>query len=289
MKDAVMLLVASLLLLSGHASADEVLAWDLNKVVTKVDQGFPWDWSPPNNFDWTAPVDYAGGTIYYRYIIRSCAGTGQDVCMQFCFHQNGVENEGCGEGMTFKTFVTGFVVIEKWSQRLSTWWMKPGAPLDWSQPRSRAMVAIKKGTNTGGTPISDICCGWNWADLDPDQIYPIDMRFTGVVVSAGGTFSGWASYPDDDDPVAVQKESAGIAASPAPAVRVRGRRLEFWPPTTGEWQLRVHAVDGRSAFCRRLGRRGPTPGVELRAAGTFMVQVFDAATGVSSSRLVVVP
>jgi hypothetical protein len=32
---------------------------------------------------------------------------------------------------------------------------------------------------------------WNWAGENPDEWYPLDLRFTVVVVAKGSTFSGW--------------------------------------------------------------------------------------------------
>jgi hypothetical protein len=231
--------------LTAHAlHAEEIIAWDMDKTVTRADKGFPWDYSPPNNYDWVSPVDYSGGTMYYRYIFRKCAGSGQDICVQFCFHQNGVRNESCGSGTTIKTFESGPVIIKKFSQPLSHWWNKPGAPVDWSAPRSRAMLAIKKGTTTGGTPISNICCNWNWAGLNPDDIYPIAMRFTGVVVSQNGTFSGWENYPDPDD----QAPSARTALVPAhPAQQqAAGTTLKYlYPPCHASNRHEIYDFSGR--------------------------------------------
>jgi hypothetical protein len=35
---------------------------------------------------------------------------------------------------------------------------------------------------------------WDWGGDDPDDWFPMDMRFTCVVVSEGNMFSGWQSY-----------------------------------------------------------------------------------------------
>ena len=36
--------------------------------------------------------------------------------------------------------------------------------------------------------------GWNWNGEDPTEWYPLDMRYTVVVVAKGATFSGWGNY-----------------------------------------------------------------------------------------------
>jgi hypothetical protein len=51
-------------------------------------------------------------------------------------------------------------------------------------------VAIK---NSDGQPVSDIG-DWNWSGEDPDAWYPIDWRFTAVVVAKDAEFSGWGNY-----------------------------------------------------------------------------------------------
>jgi hypothetical protein len=77
-------------------------------------------------------------------------------------------------------------------------WQKNEVPIDWTMPRSRNGVAIK---TTNGIPVSDYN-NWNWGcgpDLTncvpaPEQWYPMDLRFTVVVVEKDKSFSGWDNY-----------------------------------------------------------------------------------------------
>ena len=69
-------------------------------------------------------------------------------------------------------------------------WKKNGRALDWAKPRDRNGVAIK---NMQGKPVSPYS-GWNWNGENPAQWYPMNMRFTVVIVRQGQTFSGWNNY-----------------------------------------------------------------------------------------------
>ena len=77
--------------------------------------------------------------------------------------------------------------VVTWSQPIQNMWKLDGNPMDWANPRQRYGVAIK---NASGLPVSNFN-GWEWNGEDPTLWYPLDMRFTVVVVPKGGTFSGW--------------------------------------------------------------------------------------------------
>jgi hypothetical protein len=260
---------------STAAMAEEHLMWDLNRPVTKADNGFPWSYSPPNNTNWKSPVDYYNGMVQYRMEIKSCAGSGQDVCIQLCFHQDNLSKEACGSGKSFKTFTSGEPIIITWSQKLSSWWNKSGGAIDWTRARQRVMLAIKKGTGTGGTPISNICCGWNWAGLDPDQIYPIDMRFTAVGVSNGGTFSGWSNWTGDThaaiSPAANRPQTFRLARS-------SDGRATLEPSGADLIQWKFVDQQGRTVLCGA--------GKELPAEKSFPSGIYLFTAGLSDNRSV---
>ena len=178
-------IVAALLCVRA-ASAEELLVFDWNKPVTTSNKGFPWD-SPPMasaNGNWTSPVNYAEGTLYYRVEIRS-QPVAQNMKLQFCFwqdmnlHPNHLEN--CGP--TNNVVGTPGTVVT-WSASVAGMWKLNGVPIDWTRARDRNGVAIK---NSSGQPVSDYA-GWNWNGEDPAEWYPLDMRFTVVVVSKNGSF-----------------------------------------------------------------------------------------------------
>lgn len=172
------------------ANPNELLIYELNRSVTKADRGFPRD-QPPRaeaNGNWTTPVNFAQGTIYYRVHVRS-QPQAQNMRIQLCIWQDSLTLENCGPlasvNGTADTVVT-------WSGGVQDMWKKNGIPLDWTRARQRYGIAIK---NSQGAPVSDIG-DWNWSGEDPDAWYPLDMRMTIVVVAQGATFSGWENYID---------------------------------------------------------------------------------------------
>ena len=167
---------------------DEILIYDWNRPVGKWAHGFPRDYPPLpiGNGDWTSPINFAQGTLYYRVQIRSQPEP-QQMKLQFCFWQFDYTREECGP----MTDVYGAPGTQKtWSAPVDRMWEKYD-PIDWSQPRQTNGVAIK---NSAGEPVSD-WEDWNWNGEDPDLWYPLDMRFSVVVVAQGKTFSGWSNYP----------------------------------------------------------------------------------------------
>ena len=169
---------------------NELLIYELNRAVTRANSGFPRD-QPPRaeaNGDWTTPINFAQGTIYYRIHVRSQPQP-QDMRIQFCVWQDDLTLEGCGP-IARVSGTPGTVVT--WSEPVQEMWRKNGVPLDWTRPRQRYGIAIK---NRNGAPVSDIG-NWNWSGEDPDAWYPLDMRMTIVVVAQGATFSGWENYID---------------------------------------------------------------------------------------------
>lgn len=183
-----LLAILVLVTLPRPARAEELLVFDWNGPVSKAERGFPWDQPPRNgaNGDWTTPHDFAGGTLYCRVEIRSQPVV-QDMNLQFCFWQKVPDRETCESHHLVKGSAGN---VMTWSSEIASWWKKNDLPIDWTQPRDRNGVAIK---DTSFQCVSDYS-GWNWNGHDPDDWYPLDLRFTVVVVSKGGTFSGWANH-----------------------------------------------------------------------------------------------
>jgi hypothetical protein len=174
----------------------ELLVFDWNKPVTQANKGFPYDQKENilANGDWTTPVNFAEGTLYYRVEVRS-QPVAQDMRIQFCFWQEdnkgyifGLEN--CGP----KNAVYGTPgTVVTWSGLVEKMWKKNNNPIEWDRPRYRNGAAIK---NSAGKPVSNHK-DWNWNGEDPEEWYPLDMRYTIVVVAKGATFSGWSNYIND--------------------------------------------------------------------------------------------
>ncbi len=180
-------------------TGSELLMFDWNTVITSSNHGFPRDLPPKSsaNGDWTSPINYAGGTLYLRAEIKS-GGQPVSQTMQFnyCVWQKDLatgENFGL-EACTLLSLggplqgTAGEVIT--WSQKISNMTQVSNDPLEWSRGRHSYGVAIK---NSAGNPVSDYK-DWDWYGEDPAEWYPLDMRFTVVVVPNGQSFSGWNNY-----------------------------------------------------------------------------------------------
>lgn len=164
--------------------AGELKIFDWNKPVLQRDRGFPWNDPPLENGNWVSPINYAAGTIHFRAQVMSMPRP-QSMRLQFCFWQNRTRLETCSQT---RSLSPGDTVT--WSQPLNGMWKKDGRSLNWAQPRNRNGVAIK---NMRGKPVSNFS-GWNWNGENPADWYPMNMRFTVVIVAQGKTFSGWDNY-----------------------------------------------------------------------------------------------
>ncbi len=164
--------------------ADELLAFDWNGPITEAHHGIPAPEPLPGaNGDWTQPVNYAQGTIYLRVEVRSQPQP-QSMRLQICWWQSG--RETC----TRAGRITGQPgAVTTWSQSVPRLWSANDVPVDWTKPRSNGIV-IK---DAQGHMVSDYG-DWNWGGHDPAAWFPLDIRFTAVVVEPGGTFSGWERY-----------------------------------------------------------------------------------------------
>jgi hypothetical protein len=174
---------------AGAAPAKELLVYDWNKPVTKAERGFPRDFPPRENGNWVSPVNYAAGRYYYRVQIRK-QPTAQQMQLQFCTWQDPKPlAEMCGS-MAKLVGRPGTVVT--WSDSVASTKLSRKRAIDFRKPRRTNGVAIK---DERGYPISDYGSpSWSWFGENPDRWYPLDMRFTVVVVANGSTFSGWGKY-----------------------------------------------------------------------------------------------
>lgn len=169
------------------AGGSELLVFDWNAPVTTAQHGFPWDKPPLANGNWITPVNYAEGTFYLRAEVRSIPANQDDMKVQFCIWQDQSKLENC----TRTVDVPGRPgTVVEWSVGVQNLWKKNGVIIDWSRERHRNGFAIKNGA---GDPVSDYS-GWNWNGENPAQWYPMNARFTVVVVAKGETFSGWSNY-----------------------------------------------------------------------------------------------
>jgi len=165
-------------------AADELLVFDWNGPITEEHHGIPAPEPLPGaNGDWTQPINYAGGTIHLRIEVRSQPQP-QSMRLQICWWQDG--RETC----TRAGKIAGQPgAVTTWSQNVARMWSLNDVAIDWTRPRDNGIV-VRDGDNDIVSDYGD----WNWGGHDPDDWFPLDVRFTAVVVEAGGTFSGWDRY-----------------------------------------------------------------------------------------------
>lgn len=264
-------------------SDTELLVYDWNQPVEQSHSGFPWD-APPMasaNGDWTSPNNFRQGTLYYRAEIRS-QPLPQNMKLQFCFWQFGDARQACGTtGDVYGT--PGNVVT--WSSPVQDMWMQ-GAPIDWTQPRDKNGMVVK---TAGGQPVSDLY-GWSWSGQNPTLWYPLDIRFTVVVVEKGAVFTGWGSYiegvptstPTNTPtstltPTPTDTPTPGPSPTPSPTIEVGAELLVFdWnkpvesdvggfpvdsPPmesANGDWTSPINFAQGTLYFRAEI-RSQPIP------------------------------
>lgn len=168
----------------------ELLVFDWNQLVTTAHHGFPWDKPPAQNGNWITPVNYAEGTFHFRAELRHMPSQ-QDLYLQFCIWQYVSELETCSHTpLNTRIAYRGDTVVLTWSEAIPDMYLKNGRPMVWAEPRHRNGVSVK---NSAKDPVSDYS-GWNWNGENPADWYPMDMRFTVVVVEKGKAFSGWDNY-----------------------------------------------------------------------------------------------
>ncbi len=167
----------------------ELLVYDWDKDVLKKHHGFPHVQPPRANGDWTSPVDFANGTLELQVVVNSIPED-KNMRLQFCFWQlDDLSIENC----TREKDVLGTAGNSvSWSIPMRNL-LKIKGEVDYSQPRKRVAAVIK---NSEGLPVSDYL-DFNWGGEDPDKWYPLDWRFTVVVVADGVEFSGWENYNKD--------------------------------------------------------------------------------------------
>lgn len=208
---------------AAAAAGSQLVVLEINRNVTKADRGFPSNLPPrpEANGNWRTPINYAEGTMYYRVEIRR-QPTPQNMRLQFCAWQDNFRGETCG---AIKSVSGQSGTVVTWSQSVSSMWKKGNRGVDWTRPRQRYSIAIK---NTAGKAISDYS-GWRWNGENPERWYPLDMRFTVVVVAKGSQFSGWQNYGGNvsDNALITDASNATIDAAGVASNSADGNNLDF--------------------------------------------------------------
>jgi hypothetical protein len=168
----------------------ELLVFDWNKPVEKSDSGFPGeDTSGEANDDWTVPPNFAQGTYHMRVEIHS-QPVAKEMIVQYCVWQKYPGETELREACADRMGLTGNPGVKAtWSTAIEDMWTKYES-IDYSLKRDRHRVVIR---NSKGKLVT-AKLGMEWNGEDPDEWYPLDWRFTVVVVAKDATFSGWSNY-----------------------------------------------------------------------------------------------
>ncbi len=172
--------------------ATELLVFDWNEPVEKSDSGFPGE-RPEGaaNDNWTHPPNFAEGTYHFRVEIHSQPVTQEDMQVQYCVWQKidgeAEQREACAERIRDLDGSPGTKAT--WSHAIDDMWSKY-EPINYAVERKRHGAVIR---NNHGDPVSGKQ-DWNWSGEIPEEWYPLDWRFTVVIVAKGETFSGWGNY-----------------------------------------------------------------------------------------------
>ena len=164
----------------------EMLIYDWNKPITIDEGGFAMDkTSQYLGQNWESPVNYADGRLYFRARIYSIPVNQPGMKLGFCFWQG--ERENCrGNDVAG---VAG--QVSTWDFSPHDMWRKNGDEILWSQPRKKMGFSVRDGQND---PVSNKTSD-DWGGNNPNDWYPMNLRFQVVLVAAGETFSGWQNYP----------------------------------------------------------------------------------------------
>jgi hypothetical protein len=182
----------------------ELLIMDMNRIATKANHGFPQDRPPAPSSANGNQSEYADGYIYARIEVRSMP-TVQRMGLQMQICQYAVDGSGpyyyienCGSRPIFDgpgTSGTPVVKLTYWS--IPGMWKMEGRPVDWSRPRSAHSTVVWAQSSGGAIyNMSDYNIPNNpiWAGENPDDWFPMDFRYTAVLVRKGEVFSGWQNY-----------------------------------------------------------------------------------------------
>ena len=144
--------------------------------------------------DLTSPVDYADGTLYQRLeVIRKPSDL--PVTYQFCAFQAGTGGTFAGFGSASSYACTnraGFSFTYpgtyETSQPMRS--LERYGTVDWQDTLGRAMLVLE---DADGNPVDDrygFAGSWYGSPVF-DFYFPMDVRYTALIVPPGGTFTGW--------------------------------------------------------------------------------------------------
>jgi tetratricopeptide (TPR) repeat protein len=135
--------------------------------------------------NFASPVDYAGGTLYQRLEVRS-KPSDAPVHYQLCLVPNDSISvqPACSAGNLLVFDEEGVFEARQAMETLSGY-----QAIDWRNGLESVILVIK---DPSGLPIdSRYLLGDGQTPPDPELYYPLEVRFTAIVVPPGAPFPGW--------------------------------------------------------------------------------------------------
>ena len=179
------------------AVGNEILVFDWNKGIATRQGRYiegTTQWQPNNtpvrnNFDWTAPPNFANGTYYVRVLIRKMRANDNFKIIFNHWQMIGgklAETNMQPSQLSFQyrgaPINRTFTFPVKNLKSNHTWDPRHFAPFSWKVKRDLVGFFFPNFSSSSAD-----------AKL-ASNVYPIDLRFTVVCVAPGGTFSGWQRY-----------------------------------------------------------------------------------------------
>jgi hypothetical protein len=167
----------------------------IHSTATKAFSFFPLPAGVPAN--WRTPIDYAGGRIHMRLEVRS-KPSANAVNYQVCIFQDqhSSDKHACARYQKFTALGTYL-----WDQDLPSIYQY--AKIDWTRAMLDTMLVVKDGA---GNPVDDrygFAGAWEGSP-NFSLYYPMEVRFSAVVVAKGSVFqppAWWTSTAPSPTPV----------------------------------------------------------------------------------------
>ncbi len=210
---AVVWLVAALTPALAWAQSDQFVLLDtqyIHNTSTRAFSFFPLAPGVPDN--WRSPVNFADGTIYMRLEVLSKPGS-NGVNYQICIFQDqhASPNHACARYQFFTA-----PGLYTWSQAMPSLFQV--ANLDWTRRMLDTMLVVK---DKDGDPVDDrygFAGAWEGSP-NFSLYYPMEVKFTAIVVRQGGTFAppaGWTTPGGSTTPPPPGTTPPPPAPPPAP-------------------------------------------------------------------------
>lgn len=173
----------------------EIRLMEWNEPATKNRSGFL-EYKPAPAYaqgNWVAPINYAEGTLHFRARVKGMPVEQPGMKLGFCFWQGQNNTPSWGEECAYREPVPGIANTDvQWTRDMTE--LNPiggeNNSINWTVNRWKYGVIVR---NAHNKPVS-AKSGMNWNGENPDHWYPLDIRFTIVLVKKNQAFSGWQNY-----------------------------------------------------------------------------------------------